>query len=168
MTSRITYLATRIAVPALAIVLFGQGCAPAPVAAPEPTPTPAPTAAPAPTPTPTPTPAPAAKPAPAPTPKKPSGSTVVPKTVVVEMKDNVFSPQIVAVNQGDTVVWKNVGKMNHTSTDASGALLWDSGSVLPGKTFSRKFTATGTYKYNCSNHAGMSGTVIVGAVQATK
>ncbi len=166
MTSRIAHLATRILVPVFALALAGQGCAPAPAVAPQPAPAAPPVVAPSPTPAPTPTPKPT--PAPAPTPKKPSGTTVVPKTVVVEMKDNIFSPQIVAVNQGDTVVWKNVGKMNHTSTDASGALLWDSGSVAPGKTFSRKFTATGTYKYNCSIHKGMSGTVIVGAVQATK
>lgn len=78
------------------------------------------------------------------------------------MKDSVFSPQVIAVNPGDTVVWKNVGKLNHTTTGAN--TLWDSGNIAPGGSFSRTFTASGRYEYRCSYHPGMTGTVVVGTV----
>lgn len=83
-----------------------------------------------------------------------------PATVVVTILDNAFSPQVIAINAGDTVVWTNKGKSNHTSTfDTS--LLWDSSNIFPGKSYSRKFTAPGSYNYHCNVHAGMKGTVVV-------
>lgn len=81
------------------------------------------------------------------------------------MKDDTFSPQIVAINPGDTVVWKNVGKNNHTSTGVGNPLIWDSGNIAPGKSYSRKFTATGQFEYHCGIHDNMKGTVVVGKVQ---
>lgn len=150
----------------LTLTLLGAGCAQTP--APSPRPTPAPVPAPEPvvettktsTPEPTPTPTPAPKPTTTKTTPKP---TV--KTVTVEIRDNVFSPQIIAINAGDTVIWKNVGKNNHTVRNSTG-VLWDSGNLVPGATFKRTFTASGRYGYYCAVHQGMSGTVIVGDVQA--
>lgn len=152
----------------LALALMGQGClAPAP-AAPEEVPpveegveatneSPGMEKEAEPTPTPT--------PAPKPTPK-PSGTTVKPKTVTVEMKDGTFSPQIVAITAGDTVVWKNVGTSNHTTRGLrNGPLVWDSGNLAPGQTYSRTFTASGRFGYACSLHPGMTGEVVVGEVQ---
>jgi plastocyanin len=114
-------------------------------------------------PVPTPTPAPKVVPKPAPS---PTGDAVKSKTVVVEMKDGSFSPQIVAISAGDTVVWKNVGAMNHTSRGIrNGPLVWDSGNLAPGQTYSRTFTAAGRFGYGCSIHPNMTGEVIVGDVQ---
>ncbi len=114
---------------------------------------------------PAPTPTPAPKVAPKPTPS-PSGNAVKPKTVTVEMKDGTFSPQIVAINAGDTVVWKNAGTMSHTTRGIlNGPLVWDSGTLAPGQTYSRTFTAAGRFAYGCSLHPGMTGEVIVGEVQ---
>jgi plastocyanin len=150
----------------LTAMLLGAGCAPAPTTqqtSPEPTPTPstetvAPSATePTPTPTPTPTAPKTVTPKPAPKPKT--------KTVTVEIKDNVFSPQIVAINAGDTVIWKNAGQSNHTVHNITG-VLWDSGNMAPGATFQRTFPASGRYEYGCGIHTGMRGTVIVGEVQA--
>ncbi len=93
---------------------------------------------------------------------QPATNTVKPKTVTVEMKDDVFSPQIIAINPGDTVLWKNVGKHNHTSTGLDQPLLWDSGNLAPGKTYSRTFNEVGKYDYHCSIHPNMKGQVVVG------
>jgi plastocyanin len=159
----------------LALALMGQGCfTPAPsvqdeqpveaVAAEEspivePVPEASPEAVAAPSPTPSPTPAP--KPAPK------ADALVKPKTVVVEMKDNAFSPQIIAITAGDTIVWKNVGANNHTSKGIrNGPLVWNSGNVAPGQTYSRTFTAVGRFGYSCGIHAGMTGEVIVGEANA--
>lgn len=127
-------------------------------APPAPTPSPAPT----PAPTPSPTPRPAGIPkttTPAPTPQPTT------KTVTVEIKDNVFSPQIAAINPGDTIIWKNVGANNHTVHSLTGAL-YDSGNLPPGATFSKTFASQGRYEYYCAYHSGMKGTIIVGTIQA--
>lgn len=130
----------------LALALMGQGCmAPAPTSQDQPIPN-----------------------TPAQTPPD-SGSPQTdmrtrPRTLTVEMKDNVFSPQIISVNIGDTVVWKNTGKNNHTTTGLDGPLLWDSGNIAPGQSYSRLFDQPGTYSYHCGIHPDMKGTVIVGEV----
>ncbi|MCE9585783.1 cupredoxin domain-containing protein [Candidatus Uhrbacteria bacterium] len=155
----------RILASSLLAALMGAGCAanPAPIPTNTNT-TPVPNAIEPSSPsavetTPTPVaPKPATATAPKPTPKP------VTKTITVEIKDNAFSPQMIAVNAGDTVVWKNVGKGTHTVHSSSG-VLWDSGSLLSGATYRRTFSATGKYDYYCANHSGMSGSVIVGEVR---
>src|SRR3990172_11365902 len=85
-------------------------------------------------------------------------------TVNVSMVDNVFQPQTITIQVGDTVVWTNNGALPHTSTsDTAG--MWDSGILSPGQTFSRTFDTAGTFPYNCTIHRslGMVGTVIVQA-----
>lgn len=162
----------------LAVALMGQGCM-SPALAPSPAPaqpaeppaaaqpvTTEPAPAPAPT-TPEPASAPVKTTTPTPAPAPKTGTTVKPKTVTVEIRDNAFSPQIIAINAGDTVIWKNAGQSNHTVHNITG-VLWDSGNLVPGATFSRKFTATGRYEYGCGVHASMKGTVIVGEVQASQ
>lgn len=168
----------RILPAVLAAALMGQGCmspAPAPAPAPiQPTTPPAaiepaanetaPPSAPAATePAPAPAPTKTTTPAPAPAPK--TTTTVKPKTVTVEIRNNAFSPQIIAINEGDTIVWKNTDQNNHTVHNITG-VLWDSGNLAPGATFSRKFSAVGRYEYGCGVHASMKGTVIVGEVLA--
>src|SRR5947209_12678839 len=81
------------------------------------------------------------------------------KTVV--MKDNVFSPNAITVAAGDTVVWRNDGKVAHTVTAGDGS--FSSGSVAPGASFQHTFTQPGTFSYRCTFHPGMSGNVVVQA-----
>lgn len=155
----------RILAIGLLAALMGAGCAgtPAPTSPktmPVPNATTEPSSPSAVVPTPTPV---AQKPTTAPVPK-PAPTPVV-KTVTVEIKDNVFSPQIIAINAGDTIVWKNVGKNIHTTRSSASSLLWDSGSLAPGATFHRTFPSIGKYEYICANHAGMAGTVIVGELR---
>jgi plastocyanin len=91
--------------------------------------------------------------------------------LVIRMTDNMrFAPEIPAISVGDTVVWVNDGKMEHTTTDVPGkagvnehnilpfdAEPWDSGELSPGATFERVFTTRGEYTYLCTLHeaAGM-------------
>lgn len=102
----------------------------------------------------------------APIPKPTSAKTIksAPKTVTVDMKDNAFAPQVIAINPGDTVVWTNKGKNNHTSAGANGALLWDSGTIKPGESYRYTFASAGRYEYHCGIHPMMTGTVVVGTV----
>lgn len=84
-------------------------------------------------------------------------------TVNVTMRDNAFDPPSITVQVGDTVVWTNGGAVAHTSTSSG---VWDSGFVNPGQTFSRTFSAAGTFNYVCTLHLGMNGTVVVQAAAA--
>jgi plastocyanin len=80
----------------------------------------------------------------------------------VEMLDLTFSPATVTIQAGETVQWKNTSKVMHTATSL-GPAAFDSGTIDPGKSYSRKFDKPGTYKYFCIPHEkqGMTGTVIV-------
>jgi plastocyanin len=71
-----------------------------------------------------------------------------------------YSPKVVTVAHGTTVMWMNVDTIAHTSTSTTG--LWDSGPVAPGASFSRQFNDVGTFPYFCTIHGMIqSGTVNV-------
>ena len=71
-----------------------------------------------------------------------------------------FSIPKLTINQNDTVVWTNAGKIQHTVTSCDG--LFDSGYLNPGEFFSYKFTQKGTYYYYCIPHVQkMRGVVFV-------
>jgi len=96
---------------------------------------------------------------------------------VVEMNDAFrFDPESVTITAGETVLWKGVGKYEHTVTadpeqaiDADnfrvpeGAEPFHSGRVAPGETYSRTFDVPGSYRYFCVPHerAGMVGEIEV-------
>jgi plastocyanin len=89
-------------------------------------------------------------------------------TTNVTAGDFFFSPKIVTVNVGDTVVWANLPSDGHTSTSAptsteSEGELWNGSS----DNFSVTFTSAevGTNNYFCIPHQslGMIGSVIVKA-----
>jgi plastocyanin len=93
-------------------------------------------------------------------PKTPKPTTPVTKTVVVTITNSKYSPQIVAVNAGDTVMWINKDTSPHTAK-SDGSLLWDSGTIRPGGTFKRVFSQPGSYKYSCGISPYLKGTVVV-------
>jgi plastocyanin len=87
-----------------------------------------------------------------------------------------FKPAKVTIDAGQSVLWENSSGLVHTVTaDPSkaadkdhvrlpkGAKPFDSGRLLPGKTFEHTFTVPGRYRYFCIPHesAGMVAEVIV-------
>ena len=86
-------------------------------------------------------------------------------TVVIEMSDNDFTPAVVRVAPGTTVVWRNTGRNPHTVTADDGS--WDSGDIIPGAEYRRTFPDPGVIRYFCVPHGfrrgrGMAGAVLVG------
>lgn len=77
----------------------------------------------------------------------------------VSMKNDVFSPANLTVAVNTTVVWTNNDSWDHTVTSDNGQ--FNSGHISAGATFSKQFTATGTFPYHCDLHSGMTGTVTV-------
>lgn len=100
------------------------------------------------------------------------------QTHVVEMTDElVFDPEELTLNVGDTVVWRTIGAVPHTSTcdegeatqpeehvqRPEGAEAWNSELVNQGEEFERTFEVAGEYTYFCIPHeaAGMVGYLTV-------
>jgi plastocyanin len=77
----------------------------------------------------------------------------------VWMQGTQFNPatRIVAVNT--TVKWTNKDSFNHTVT--SDSTMFSSGNLGGDASYSFQFTKKGTYKYHCSIHTMMKGTIVV-------
>jgi plastocyanin len=81
----------------------------------------------------------------------------------VSVGDDFFSPANITNNVNDQVKWTWTGNNDHSSTSNTG--LWDSGVNGHGFTFSRTFTAAGSFPYYCTIHrsVGMIGSITVQA-----
>jgi plastocyanin len=77
----------------------------------------------------------------------------------VWMQNTAFTPNSITVPVNATVTWTNKDAMVHNVTGDSS--LFASGSISPGGTYTHQFTSTGTFNYQCTIHAGMTGKVIV-------
>jgi plastocyanin len=77
----------------------------------------------------------------------------------VTVMDMMFMPAAVSTTLGGSVTWSNQDAVGHTVT--SDQAFWDSGTKLPGTTYSRTFTSAGTFAYHCSIHPMMRGKVSV-------
>jgi len=76
----------------------------------------------------------------------------------VAIKDFTFSPDPVEVKVGDTVKWTNEDAAPHTAT-ADGE--FDSKNMGQGGTFEYTAAKAGTFKYICTIHPSMKGTLEV-------
>lgn len=73
-----------------------------------------------------------------------------------------FSPGSVSITRGGTVTWSNGSSTLHNVTfSSSGSPANISNFTASSGTQSRTFPNAGTYSYQCTNHAGMNGTVTV-------
>ena len=80
-----------------------------------------------------------------------------PNTIV--MKNFDFTPMAMTVNAGTTVTWRNMDEEPHTVVSADG--LFRSAALDTKESFAFTFTKAGTYKYVCSIHPKMVGTITV-------
>jgi plastocyanin len=76
------------------------------------------------------------------------------------VNDTIFSPPILEVAAGTTVIWTNTSEVAHTVT-GDDLEFDDSGIIDPGQTFAYTFTEPGTYTYHCSPHPYMTGVIVV-------
>ena len=77
----------------------------------------------------------------------------------VVMKNFNFAPMALTVPAGTTVTWKNMDGEPHTVVSADGA--FRSKALDENDSFSFKFDKPGVYKYLCSIHPKMMGTITV-------
>lgn len=85
-----------------------------------------------------------------------------PGTITVNMQDFAFNPKTLQIKPGTTVVFVNMDNAKHTVTEDNGA--YNSGDVLPGKTFSFTFAQAGTFPYFCEYHGDRGGVDMAGTI----
>ncbi|HSQ28776.1 MAG TPA: plastocyanin/azurin family copper-binding protein [Gemmatimonadaceae bacterium] len=93
-------------------------------------------------------------------PGNPGGPSTSPQqTSSVTVGNNLFSPASIQVPVGTTVTWTwDAASITHNVTFADGS---GSGNKAAGATFTRTFGTAGTFQYQCTLHAGMTGSVLV-------
>ncbi len=79
--------------------------------------------------------------------------------MTINIKSFKFMTMNANVTAGSTVTWKNLDEEPHTVTSETGE--FRSGGLDTGQSFSFKFVKPGVYKYRCSIHPQMVGTVTV-------
>jgi len=81
------------------------------------------------------------------------------QSVNVSIAGFAYNPAEITISKGTTVIWTQNDAANHTVTSDTG--LFDSGNLTTGQTFSLTFNEIGTFKYHCTIHPFMKGTVNV-------
>ncbi|GAB2670180.1 cupredoxin domain-containing protein [Nocardia goodfellowii] len=84
-----------------------------------------------------------------------------PTAVTVDVDDMKFSPDTVTVRVGDTVTWKFADKVPHSVQGIGDKAMGINSPIFDQGEWSYTFTMPGTYRYLCSLHPEMRGTVTV-------
>ena len=79
----------------------------------------------------------------------------------VTIDNFAFGPATLTVAPGTKVTWTNKDEEPHTVTSADGGLTFKSPALDTDDKFSFTFDKPGTYKYFCSIHPHMVGTIVV-------
>ena len=87
------------------------------------------------------------------------GKAATPGAPLFLIKDFMFTPMSVTVRTGETVTWANKDDEPHTVVSDNG--LFRSSALDTDETFSFKFDKPGTYRFTCSIHPRMFGTIVV-------
>ena len=82
-----------------------------------------------------------------------------PATHTVTIDASTYDPEELTVNAGDTVIWVNKDLVAHTATSQAGR--FDSGAIMPGKSWKYKVNRTGDFAYTCTYHPTMKATLRV-------
>ncbi len=89
----------------------------------------------------------------------PSAGAATPKTVVI--RDIKFNPGSVTIRRGSTVTWRFQDETTKHNVISRGAKRFKSSSVRGSGTYQVRFTKPGVYRYICSLHIGMKGSITV-------
>ena len=89
----------------------------------------------------------------------PQLAAAAPATVTID--NFAFSPPLLTVAPGTTVTWDNKDEEPHTVTSADGGITFKSPALDTDDKFTFTFDKPGTYKYFCSIHPHMVGTIEV-------
>lgn len=77
----------------------------------------------------------------------------------ISIKDFMFAPTTLKIKAGTAVLWINKDDEPHTVVSETG--LFRSGGVDTDETFTYTFEKPGTYRFICTIHPKMVGTIVV-------
>ncbi len=83
-----------------------------------------------------------------------------PPVARVAIAGYAFRPKTLTVAPGTRVTWTNTDSDSHAVASDTGAFV-ESANLSAGQSFTHTFDKAGVYRYHCSLHAFMTGTVIV-------
>jgi plastocyanin len=86
-------------------------------------------------------------------------AATAPATVTID--NFAFAPAMLTVTPGTKVTWNNKDEEPHTVTSVDGGKIFKSDALDTDDKFSFTFDKPGTYKYFCSIHPHMVGTIVV-------
>ncbi|MFC8047341.1 plastocyanin/azurin family copper-binding protein [Nocardia sp. NPDC057353] len=84
-----------------------------------------------------------------------------PSTVTVRVEDMTFSPDELRVQVGDTVTWEFADGPAHSVQGIGDSAMGINSPIQNAGSWSYTFIAPGNYRYLCSLHPEMRGTVVV-------
>lgn len=94
--------------------------------------------------------------------KQDSSSTNAEETNQISYKDFAVSPKLIRIKKGTTVTWTNQDSAKHDVTPDSESEDFKASELFAkGMKHSVTFNKVGTFKYHCSPHPYMKGTVEV-------
>lgn len=88
-------------------------------------------------------------------------ATAPARAATVVIRNFAFEPATLTVHVGDTVEWKNADVVPHTATDEAQRPAFDSAKIDIGGSWRYVTQKKGTYKYFCTLHPNMTGTLVV-------
>lgn len=83
------------------------------------------------------------------------------KEVVVEIFKKEYNPAQITIEQGDTVIWKNIEKRQYHNVWFKQFDKEEPDYFFPGESYQRSFAELGEFPYECGPHPQMKGKVIV-------
>jgi plastocyanin len=93
----------------------------------------------------------------------PASTVATADATTISIKEFMFAPTAMTVAVGTTVKWTNLDGEIHTIRSVDTAFA--SGALDQNDSFAFKFDKPGTYRYVCSIHPQMVGTIIVKAAK---
>lgn len=81
------------------------------------------------------------------------------KTPTVTISNFAYSPDPITITQGQSIRFVNSDDVGHTVTAEDGS--FDSKMLDKNKSWTHKFDKAGTYKYYCTVHPSMHGSINV-------
>lgn len=88
-----------------------------------------------------------------------SNALAEPKTHTVVIEAMQFSPQVLEVSSGDTVVWVNKDAFPHNAVAADHS--FQSKEIAPNGSWKFKVVKKGTFSYICTLHPTMKASLVV-------
>lgn len=87
-------------------------------------------------------------------------------TLTIKMQKESFVPHKATAGVGTSITWTNTDSVPHSVT--ADDKRFDSGAILPGKTFQWTVSGTGPIPYHCIFHPSMTAVLNVGKATPKK